>query len=150
MVWVWERDPILLKFESLLIYSGKKQKSVKLLKKIAFYINIMSNKNPLHCIHAAVLLVSPFIFVLNIRKNSAIIQVPVPVSTKKSYFISINWLITSARQLSSCSTCSFAMSLALSIIQTILKQGSAIVFRNNLHNKALVNRTFLKSYWGYL
>lgn len=81
------------------------------------------------------------------RIGGAAYQVPMPVSPRRQFSLSIRWLVEYANQRSNSEYHSFAEKLAAEIIDASQNLGSSIKKRDDVHKMAEANKAFSHFRW---
>ncbi|XP_055836828.1 28S ribosomal protein S7, mitochondrial [Episyrphus balteatus] len=102
--------------------------------------------NPLKILHMGIENCRPLLQLTPIKRGGVTYQVPVPVTTKRSYFLSMNWLIESAQEKEK--SVHFPEKLAWELLDAASGQGRVVKKKQDLHKQAEANRAYAHYRWS--
>lgn len=102
--------------------------------------------NPRVIFHRAVENCKPVITLTPIKRGGVRYQVPVPVSEKKSQFLSMKWIIEAAQQKDR--TVRFHLQLARELIDASNNSGRVVKRKLDLHRQCEANRAYAHYRWS--
>ena len=131
---------MLSKFVNHIMRQGKKSVAERLLRNSLMEIKkILPERDPVDVFVAGLNNVKPLVEVRTLRKSGKNYQVPVPVTTKRQFFLASKWIRTSALKKKGMN---FGERLASEILDAFNGQGKSIDKRTELHKAAQANRAF--------
>lgn len=107
----------------------------------------MKDNKPLDVLLAALGNIKPKTEVRSRRIGGAAYQVPMPVSPRRQFALSIRWLVEAAGNRSNSEYHSFAEKLAAEVIEAYNNTGAAIKKRDDVHRMADANKAFAHFRW---
>lgn len=126
---------------------GKKSIAANLVYRALDIVAEQTKENPLDVLLAALGNIKPKTEVRSRRVGGAAYQVPMPVSPRRQFSLSIRWLVTYAKSKSNSEFRSFAEKLASEIIDAYGNTGAAIKKRDDIHRMAEANKAFAHFRW---
>ncbi len=126
---------------------GKKSVAEKLVYKALEIVADKTKQNALDVLLAALSNIKPKTEVRSRRIGGAAYQVPMPVSPRRQFSLSIRWLVTYAGSRSNSEYHSFADKLAAEIMDAYNNTGAAIKKRDDIHRMADANKAFAHFRW---
>lgn len=114
-------------------------------------IELLKNKvekvEPLDVLLGALGNIKPKTEVRSRRIGGAAYQVPMPVSPRRQFALSIRWLVEAAKNRSSSEYHTYAEKLAAEVIDAYNNTGAAIKKRDDVHRMADANKAFAHFRW---
>eukprot|EP00099_Drosophila_melanogaster_P007668 NP_001260339.1 mitochondrial ribosomal protein S7, isoform B [Drosophila melanogaster] len=104
------------------------------------------NTNPETLLKQAVENCRPLLQVTAIKRGGVTYQVPVPITTKRSYFLAMKWLLEAAREKER--KVSLPEKLAWEILDAAHGQGRVIKRKDDLHRLCESNRAYAHYRWS--
>jgi len=138
---------LLITFSKLLMISGKKSKTEKIIFQLFKSLSFKNQKFPLLIFFKALKNISPRVIVRSIRVRGRSYQVPIPLKETKQIIIGMKWLIKACRNLKIFKTNSFVNILTNQIYLAYQKKGELIEKKYELHKIAKTNRLFANYRW---
>ena len=126
---------------------GKKSIAERLVYSALDIVADKTKEKPLDVLLAALGNIKPKTEVRSRRIGGAAYQVPMPVTPRRQFSLSIRWLVTYASGRSSSENHSFAEKLAAEIIDAYNNAGGAIKKRDDIHRQADANKAFAHFRW---
>lgn len=126
---------------------GKRSVAEKLVYGALDIVAEKTKQNALDVLLAALGNIKPKTEVRSRRVGGAAYQVPMPVSPRRQFSLSIRWLVTFANSKSNSEFHSFAEKLASEIIDAYNNTGAAIKKRDDVHRMADANKAFAHFRW---
>lgn len=126
---------------------GKRSVAEKLVYRALDIVGEKTKEKPLDVLLLALSNIKPKTEVRSRRVGGAAYQVPMPVSPRRQFALSIRWLVTYANKLSNGEFHTFADKLAAEIIEAYQGTGSAIKKRDDVHKMAEANKAFSHFRW---
>lgn len=105
------------------------------------------NLSPLDALMGALGNIKPKTEVRSRRVGGAAYQVPMPVSPRRQFSLSIRWLVENANKRSNSEFHTFGQKLAAEIIDATNNEGGAIKKRDDVHKMAEANKAFSHFRW---
>lgn len=105
------------------------------------------NGKPLDILMAALNNIKPKTEVRSRRVGGAAYQVPMPVSPRRQFSLSIRWLVEYANARSNSEYHSYGEKLAAEIMDAYNNQGASIKKRDDVHRMADANKAFAHFRW---
>lgn len=102
--------------------------------------------NPMRIFHGAVENCRPVMTLTPIKRGGVKYQVPVPVSEKRSYFMSMKWLVEAANEKER--TVHFPEKFAWEILDAYAGQGRVVKKKLELHKQCEANRAYAHYRWS--
>lgn len=102
--------------------------------------------NPKVIFHKAVENCKPVISLTPIKRGGVRYQVPVPITDKKSQFLSMKWIIQAAKQKDR--TTRFYVQLARELIDASNNTGRVVKRKLDLHRQCEANRAYAHYRWS--
>jgi len=131
---------VLSKFVRHIMREGKRTVAERLVRNSLVEIKrILPDKDPVEVFVSGLNNVKPLVEVRALRKSGKNYQVPVPVTTKRQFFLASKWIRTSALKKKGLN---FGERLAAEILDAFNGQGKSIEKRKELHKTAQANRAF--------
>ena len=127
------------KFINYIMKRGKKSTAQKIVYGCFQIISDKTKKDPLDIFDTAIRNVSPEVEVKSKRIGGANYQIPIAVPTLRRYALALHWIIEAAQARKGMP---MKERLALEIIDSSNKIGSAIKKRENVYRMAEANRAF--------
>ena len=126
---------------------GKKAVVAKQVYKAMDIIAEETKLQPLDVFMTALNNIKPKTEVRSRRIGGAAYQVPMPVSPRRQFSISIRWLIEFSNKRSNSEYHTFGEKLAAEIMDAYNNQGAAIKKRDDVHRQADANKAFAHFRW---
>lgn len=126
---------------------GKKSIAQSLVYRALDLVAAETKENALDVLLAALGNIKPKTEVRSRRVGGAAYQVPMPVSPRRQFSLSIRWLVTYASGRSNSEKHTFADKLAAEIIDAYHNTGAAIKKRDDVHRMAEANKAFAHFRW---
>lgn len=126
---------------------GKKAVAEKQVYECLNLIEQKSGGKPLDVLLAALGNIKPKTEVRSRRIGGAAYQVPMPVSPRRQFALSIRWLVEFAAKRSSSEYHTFAEKLAAEVMDAYNNTGAAIKKRDDVHRMAEANKAFAHFRW---
>ncbi|CAH0563682.1 unnamed protein product [Brassicogethes aeneus] len=102
--------------------------------------------NPKTIFYTAINNCKPILHLTPIKRGGVRYQVPVPLTDKKSEFLSMKWLIAAAKEKDS--TVRFHLQLARELIDAANNTGRVIKRKQDLHRQCEANRAYAHYRWS--
>lgn len=102
---------------------------------------------PLDVLLGALANIKPKTEVRSRRIGGAAYQVPMPVSPRRQFALSIRWLVEAAKNRSSSEYHTYAEKLAAEVVDAYNNTGAAIKKRDDVHRMADANKAFAHFRW---
>lgn len=106
-----------------------------------------TGQDPLEVLKTALDAIKPKMEVRSRRVGGAAYQVPMPVSPRRQFSLSLRWLVTEAGKLPNSSFHTFSEKLAAEIMSAIKGEGGSIKKRDDTHRMAEANKAFSHFRW---
>lgn len=119
-------------------------------KQVYNALEIIANKtkqDPLEVLKQALENIKPKMEVRSRRVGGAAYQVPMPVTPRRQFSLSIRWLITMANKRSNSSHHTYADKLSAEIMDAAQGEGGTIKKREDTHKMAEANKAFAHFRW---
>lgn len=126
---------------------GKRVVAEKQVYKAMDIIGDKTGAKPLDVLMTALSNIKPKTEVRSRRIGGAAYQVPMPVSPRRQFSISIRWLIEFSNKRSNSEYHTFGEKLAAEIMDAYNNQGAAIKKRDDVHRQADANKAFAHFRW---
>lgn len=126
---------------------GKKSVAEGLVYKAMDIIGDRTKEKPLDVLLAALGNIKPKTEVRSRRVGGAAYQVPMPVSPRRQFALSIRWLVQYAQGRSNAENHTFADKLAAEVLDARNNAGGAIKKRDDVHRMAEANKAFSHFRW---
>lgn len=126
---------------------GKKVVAEKQIYKAMDIIADKTKLKPLDVLMTALSNIKPKTEVRSRRIGGAAYQVPMPVSPRRQFSLSIRWLVEFAGKRSNSEYHTFGEKLAAEIMDAYNNQGAAIKKRDDIHRMADANKAFAHFRW---
>ena len=126
---------------------GKKVVAAKQVYKAMDLIAEKTKLKPLDVLMTALGNIKPKTEVRSRRIGGAAYQVPMPVSPRRQFSISIRWLIEFSNKRSNSEYHTFGEKLAAEIMDAYNNQGATIKKRDDVHRQADANKAFAHFRW---
>lgn len=126
---------------------GKKVVAEKQVYKAMDLIGEKTGAKPLDVLMTALSNIKPKTEVRSRRIGGAAYQVPMPVSPRRQFSLSIRWLVEFALKRSNSEFHTFGEKLAAEIIDAYNNQGATIKKRDDVHRMADANKAFAHFRW---
>lgn len=155
-------DDIISKFTNYIMRKGKKclardllEEAFERIKRLQLERLNSSNDaeanskimtNPREILHLAVENCRPLLQLTPIKRGGVRYQVPIPVTVKRSYFLSMKWLVEAAKEKER--NVHFPEKLAYELIDASLGQGRVIKRKLDLHRQCEANRAYAHYRWS--
>ncbi len=127
--------------------NGKKTVAEKHVYRALDLVRQQLNKDELEVLQIALNNIKPKMEVRSRRVGGAAYQVPMPVSPRRQFSLSIRWLVTFANKRSNSAHHTYADKLAAEIIDAYKGEGGAIKKREDTHKMAEANKAFAHFRW---
>lgn len=127
--------------------AGKKSVAEKLVYSAMDIIAERTKENAIDVLMAALGNIKPKTEVRSRRIGGAAYQVPMPVSPRRQFALSIRWLVQFAQGRSNSENHTFADKLASEVIDAYNNAGGAIKKRDDVHRMAEANKAFSHFRW---
>ncbi len=137
-------DIVLSKFMNVLMYSGKKSGSERIVYGALDRIQQRGGQDPVRVFHEALGNVRPEIEVRSRRVGGATYQIPVEVRTDRGQALAIRWLIVASRARSEPT---MTDRLANELQDAANNRGAAVKKREDTHRMAEANKAFSHYRW---
>lgn len=102
--------------------------------------------NPKTVFYRAVDNCKPLLQLAPIKRGGVTYQVPIPITEKRSQFLSMKWLISAAREKER--TVHFPEKLAWELIEASNNQGRVVKRKQDLHRQCEANRAYAHYRWS--
>ena len=136
---------LLTKFTNMVMYSGKKSLSEKIVYGALDIISDkVKDKNCLDVFEQAIENVKPLLEVKSRRVGGATYQVPVDIRADRRTSLAVRWIISFSR---SRSGKSMREKLAAELLDAYKQQGASIKKRDDTHKMAEANKAFAHFRW---
>ena len=132
-------DLVLTKFMNMLMYDGKKSKSLDIFYNAIDIVSEKSGEDGLEIFRKAIVNVTPQVEVRSRRVGGANFQIPQAVREDRKKSLAMKWLIGYAR---SRNERSMAMKLANEILAASKEEGAAFKKKEEVHKMAEANKAF--------
>ncbi len=126
---------------------GKKVVAEKQVYKALDLIGEKTGAKPLDVLMTALNNIKPKTEVRSRRIGGAAYQVPMPVSPRRQFSLSIRWLVEFSNKRSNSEYHTFAEKLAAEIMDAYNNQGATIKKRDDVHRMADANKAFSHFRW---
>jgi len=126
---------------------GKKVVAEKQIYKCMEIIGEKTGAKPLEVLLTALANIKPKTEVRSRRIGGAAYQVPMPVSPRRQFSMSIRWLVEFANKRSNSEYHTYGEKLAAEIMDAYNNQGAAIKKRDDVHRQADANKAFAHFRW---
>jgi len=127
--------------------SGKKSVAERLVYDALDIVAKETKQKPLDVLLEALTNIKPKTEVRSRRVGGAAYQVPMPVSPRRQFALSIRWLVSYAQTRASSEYHTFAEKLAAEILSAQKSEGAAIKKRDDVHKMAEANKAFAHFRW---
>jgi len=135
---------LVAKFINLLLKKGKKSVAEKVVYGTMEIIKLKTKEDPLKVLEKAIESVRPILETKSRRVGGANYQVPIEISSNRSFSLGVRWLIHYAEERNGKS---MQEKLSAEIIDAINNRGGAIKKREDTHKMAESNRAFAHYKW---
>lgn len=155
-------DPTVVKFTNYVMKTGRRalarelvEKTFEELKRIQLQkwneaVNEEEKENiecnPLTIFHQAVENGRPLLMLIPIKRGGITYQVPVPITEKRSYFISMRWFVHAGREKER--TIHFPERLARELLAAAKNEGRVVKQKHDLHRQCEANRAYAHYRWS--
>ncbi len=126
---------------------GKKTVAQKHVYRALELVKQQTKQDPLQVLLTALNNIKPKMEVRSRRVGGAAYQVPMPVSPRRQFSLSIRWLVTFANQRPNSTYHTYAEKLAAEIIDASKGEGGAVKKREDTHKMAEANKAFAHFRW---
>lgn len=126
---------------------GKKTVAEKQVYTALDIVAQISKKDPIEILKNALENIKPKMEVRSRRVGGAAYQVPMPVTPRRQFSLSIRWLITTANKRANSSHRTYADKLAAEILDAAKGEGNTIKKRDDTHKIAESNKAFAHFRW---
>lgn len=155
------QDPTVSKFINYIMEGGQKELARTILEK--GFLNIKRIQleryhlattdeeretielNPRVLLHQAIENCRPLMKLVNVKRGGTNYKVPVPITEKKSYFISMKWLIEAGNEKDQ--KIHFPEKIAWEIIDAANNTGRVVKRKHDLHKECEANRAYAHYRW---
>lgn len=155
------QDPVITKFINYIMEGGQKELARGLLDRT--FLNIKRTQlerynlaktdeereaielNPRILLHRAIENCRPLMTLINVKRGGTNYKVPIPITEKKSYFLSMKWLIEAAND--KAQTVHFPEKMAWEIMDAANNTGRVIKRKQDLHKECEANRAYAHYRW---
>lgn len=155
------QDPIITKFINYIMECGRKELARELLEKT--FLNIKRTQlerynlaktdeereaielNPRTLLLNAIENCRPLMNLINVKRGGTTYKVPIPITEKRSYFLSMKWLIASAND--KAQTIHFPEKMAWEILDAANNTGRVVKRKQDLHKECEANRAYAHYRW---
>ncbi len=127
--------------------NGKKSVAEKQVYRALEIVHQQLKKDELEVLQTALNNIKPKMEVRSRRVGGAAYQVPMPVSPRRQFSLSIRWLVTFANKRPNSAYHTYADKLAAEIIDAYKGEGGAIKKREDTHKMAEANKAFAHFRW---
>ncbi len=127
--------------------NGKKSVAEKHVYRALEIVRQQLKKDELEVLQTALNNIKPKMEVRSRRVGGAAYQVPMPVSPRRQFSLSIRWLVTFANKRPNSTYHTYADKLAAEIIDAYKGEGGAIKKREDTHKMAEANKAFAHFRW---
>jgi len=135
---------LVAKFINLFLKKGKKSVAEKVVYGTMEIIKLKTKEDPLKVLEKAIESVRPILETKSRRVGGANYQVPIEISSGRSFSLGVRWLIHYAEERNGKS---MQEKLSAEIIDAINNRGGAIKKREDTHKMAESNRAFAHYKW---
>nr|XP_027212504.1 28S ribosomal protein S7, mitochondrial-like [Penaeus vannamei] len=155
-------DPMVAKFTNYVMKTGNKALARDLMEKTFEIIKrtqlqkyhqaeteeekALIECNPINIIHSAVENTRPLLQLTPIKRGGVKYQVPVPITEKHSYFVSMRWLVESGREKER--KVHFPEKLAKELLDASRNEGRVVKKKQDLHRQCEANRAYAHYRWS--
>lgn len=155
------QDPIVSKFINYIMEGGKKDLAREILEKGFQNMKRMQLEryhlaktdeereaielNPRVLLHQAIENCRPLMGLKNVKRGGTNYKVPVPITEKRSYFISMKWLVEAGND--KAQTVHFPEKIAWEIIDAANNTGRVVKRKQDLHKECEANRAYAHYRW---
>ena len=155
------QDPILSKFINYIMEGGQKELARELIEKT--FLNIKRTQlerynlakmdeereaielNPRKILHQAIENCRPLMILINVKRGGTNYKVPIPITEKRSYFLSMKWLIEAAND--KAQTIHFPEKMAWELLDAANNTGRVVKRKHDLHKDCEANRAYAHYRW---
>lgn len=155
------QDPIVSKFINYIMEGGKKELARSILEK--GFLNIKRTQlerynlaktdeereaielNPRVLLRQAIENCRPLMRLVNVKRGGTNYKVPIPITEKRSYFMSMKWLIEAAND--KAPTVHFPEKIAWEILDAANNTGRVVKRKHDLHKECEANRAYAHYRW---
>ncbi|XP_055300368.1 28S ribosomal protein S7, mitochondrial [Sitodiplosis mosellana] len=155
------QDPVVSKFINYIMEGGKKELAREVLEK--GFQNIKRSQlerynlaktdeereaielNPRVLLHQAIENCRPLMRLVNVKRGGTNYKVPIPITEKRSYFMSMKWLVEAGND--KAQPVRFADKIAWEIIDAANNTGRVIKRKQDLHKECEANRAYAHYRW---
>lgn len=155
------QDPITSKFINYIMEGGKKELSREILEK--GFLNIKRIQleryhlaksdeekesielNPRVLLHQAIENCRPLMRLVNVKRGGTNYKVPIPITEKRSYFMSMKWLVEAGND--KAKSVHFPEKIAWEIIDAANNTGRVVKRKQDLHKECQANRAYAHYRW---
>lgn len=130
-----------------IMLDGKKVVAEKQVYKAMDIIGEKTGAKPLDVLMTALSNIKPKTEVRSRRIGGAAYQVPMPVSPRRQFSLSIRWLVEFSNKRSNSEYHTYAEKLAAEIMDAYNNQGATIKKRDDVHRMADANKAFSHFRW---
>jgi small subunit ribosomal protein S7 len=138
------KDPMISKLINILLINGKKAIIEEIVYKCLQILKKKKKQNPLVILKKAIENIEPTIILKSIKIAGVSYQIPFEINKSKQQNIAIKWLIESVNNRSEKTLIN---RLYLEILNAYNKKGSAYKKKDEIHHKAVSNRTYIHYRW---
>lgn len=126
---------------------GKKTVAQKQVYDALEIIKTTTKQDPVEVLKSALEMIKPRMEVRSRRVGGAAYQVPMPVSPRRQFSLSIRWLVEVAGKKSNSQYHTFAEKLAAEILEASSGEGATIKKKEDTHKMAEANKAFAHFRW---
>lgn len=155
------QDPTVSKFINYIMEGGKKSLARDILEK--GFLNIKRIQlerfhlaktdeereaielNPRALLHQAIENCRPLMRLVNVKRGGTNYKVPIPITEKRSYFMSMKWLVEAGND--KAQTVHFPEKIAFEIIDAANNTGRVVKRKQDLHKECEANRAYAHYRW---
>ncbi len=138
------------KLASLINYvmrDGKKTVAQKQVYQALLLVEAAKKVEPMKLFDEAIEHIMPKMEVRSRRVGGASYQVPMPVSPRRAFSLSLRWLVNEANKRSNKQYHTFAEKLAAEMLDALEDHGGAVEKKNTAHRMAESNKAFAHFRW---
>lgn len=155
------QDPVVNKFINHIMEGGKKELAREILEKSFQNVKRMQLEryhlaktdeekeaielNPRVLLRQAIENCRPLMKIVSVKRGGTSYRVPVPITEKRSYFMSIKWLVEAGND--KAQTIHFKEKMAWEIIDAANNTGRVVKRKQDLHKECEANRAYAHYRW---
>jgi small subunit ribosomal protein S7 len=135
------------KFVNYVMVDGKKTVAQKQVHNALEALGLATKKNPLDAFDEVLRSIMPQMEVRSRRLGGAAYQVPMPVSPRRGFALTLRWLVQEAAKRPNAQYHTFAEKLTAEMLDALQNQGGAVARKQTSHRMAEANKAFAHFRW---